>query len=49
MNETLVKQIPIERIDGTFNRFRFQVEHNDLFQLRYTSFCLVSNYNQNKI
>jgi len=29
LNDTLVKQIPIERIDGTLNRFRFQVKNND--------------------
>jgi hypothetical protein len=28
INETLVTEIPIERIDGALNRFRFQVIEN---------------------
>ncbi len=26
-NETLITEIPIEKMDGSSNRFRFQVDH----------------------
>jgi hypothetical protein len=45
-NETLLTEIPIERINGVFHRFRFQVENSGFFLINILFFFyLVSNHN----
>jgi len=48
-NETLLTEIPIERINGVFHRFRFQVENLVLFFLLIFYFFLFSFKSQSNI